>query len=143
MSRKLNEIKDSLNSQLQDAITSAKTEKVLPSIQNTLDTQGRANFTVVDQGFNGPQVGPRRTNFTVVDQGSDGLQKGLRAVNSTVVDQRFNGLQESPRTNNFTVVDQRSSGLQPSPEVEISLKTWVNRLETCFTQENCRQTSRL
>ena len=40
MSRKLNEIKSSLNFQRQDAISSAITEKILPSIQNTLETQG-------------------------------------------------------------------------------------------------------
>ena len=40
MSRKLVESKSSLNSQIQDAITTALTEKVLPSIQKTLDTQG-------------------------------------------------------------------------------------------------------
>ena len=45
VSRKLNEIKDSLNSQIQDAITTALIEKVLPSIQNTIDMQGEANFT--------------------------------------------------------------------------------------------------
>ena len=55
VSRKLHEIKSSLNSQNQDAITTAITEKVLPSIQNTLDAQGRANFTVVDRGSNGLQ----------------------------------------------------------------------------------------
>ena len=43
MSRNLNEIKSSLNSQIQNAITAAITEKVLPSNQNTLNTQGRGN----------------------------------------------------------------------------------------------------
>ena len=115
LSRRLNEINDSSNAQIQDAKAMAITEKVLPSIQNTLDTQARAIFTVVVRGSNGLQEGPRRTNFTVVDQGSNGLKKGSRAGNSTVVDQRSNGLQESPRTNDFTVVNQRSSGLQRSP----------------------------
>ena len=36
MSRRLNEIKNSLNIQIQDAISSAITERILPSIQNTL-----------------------------------------------------------------------------------------------------------
>ena len=39
MSRKLNEIKTSLNSQIQDAITTA-ISTLLPSIQNTLNMQG-------------------------------------------------------------------------------------------------------
>ena len=51
VTRKLNGIKTSLNSQIQDAITVAITRTVLPSIQNTLETQGRSNFTVVDRGF--------------------------------------------------------------------------------------------
>ena len=56
MSRKLNEIKSNLYSQIQDAIITAVVEKVLPSIQSTLDTEGRGNFTAVDRspvGYNG------------------------------------------------------------------------------------------
>ena len=49
MSRNLNEIKSSLNCQIQDAITTTIAEKVLPSIQKTLDMQGRGNFTVMDR----------------------------------------------------------------------------------------------
>ena len=67
MSRKLNEIKSSLNSQIQDAITTVITGKVLPSIQNTLDTQERANFTVVDRGSDGLQESPKAATFTAVD----------------------------------------------------------------------------
>ena len=69
MSRTLNEINSSLNSQRQerDAVTIAIAEKVLPFIQNTLDTQGRAFFIVVDRGSCGLQVSPRRTDFTVAD----------------------------------------------------------------------------
>ena len=104
MSKKLNEIKTSLNSQIQNAITAAIADTVLPSIQNTIETQGRANFTTVDQA-------------------SNGLHPGLR-------------------TNNFTIGDLRSSGLQRSPEVGNSQKTWKNRPETCFTQDNGRQRSR-
>ena len=49
MSRMLNEIKSSLNVQRRDAITTAIAEKVIPSVQNTLDTHGRCTFTVVDR----------------------------------------------------------------------------------------------
>ena len=38
MSRKLNEIKSGLNSQIQDAVSTAMVEKVLPSIQATNQT---------------------------------------------------------------------------------------------------------
>ena len=55
MSWTLNEIKSSLKSQIQDVITTAIAEKVLPFIQNTLDTQGRANFTMADRRFSGLQ----------------------------------------------------------------------------------------
>ena len=50
MSRKLNKIKNSLNIQIQDAISSAITEKILPSFQNTLESQDRVNHTVVVKG---------------------------------------------------------------------------------------------
>ena len=52
VSRKLNEIKTSMNYQLQDAVNNAITEKVFPSIQNTLERQGRAGLTIVDRGSN-------------------------------------------------------------------------------------------
>ena len=84
MSRNFVEIKSSLNFQILDAIITAIAEKVLPSIKNTLDTQSRANFTVVDRGSSGIQVGPRTANSTVVDRGSSGLQVGPRMTDVTV-----------------------------------------------------------
>ena len=63
ISRRLNEIKTSLNFQIQDAISNAITEKVLPSIQNTLEMQGRPNFTMVVQ----PKV-QRATSQPKVDR---------------------------------------------------------------------------
>ena len=75
MSRKLNEIRESLNYQIHDAITSEITEKVLLSIQNTLGKQGRVNYTVVDQGSCGPHEGTKSANFTTVDQDWSGLQR--------------------------------------------------------------------
>ena len=82
MSRKLNEIKTSLNSQFQDAITAAITSTVLPSIQNTLEKQGRSNFTVVDRGSNGLHPSPRSTDFTITDRKSGGLQWNADVGNS-------------------------------------------------------------
>ena len=81
MSRRLNEIKTSLNSQIQDAITSAITSTVLPSIQNTLEMQGRANFTMVDQGSAGPHPGPKAANSTMEYQRSSGVQRNPEAEN--------------------------------------------------------------
>ena len=68
MSRRLNEIKTSLNSQIQDAITSGINSTVLSSIQNTLEMQGRANFTMVDRGSAVLHPGPRAANSTMDDQ---------------------------------------------------------------------------
>ena len=82
MSRRLNEIKISLNSQIQNAIIVAIADTVLPSIQNALETQGRSNFTVVDRASNGLHPGPRTSNFTVEDQRSSGRQRNPEAENA-------------------------------------------------------------
>ena len=82
MSGKLNEIKTSLNSQIQDAISTAIAEKVLPSIQKTLEAQGRVNYTMVDRGSSGLQDSPRATNFTMEDRRSSGLQRNSEVENS-------------------------------------------------------------
>ena len=81
MAGKLNEIKTSLNSQIQSAISAAITNTILPSIQNTLGTQGRSNFTVVDRGSDGLQLGPRTSNSTMKDQRSSGPQRNPEVVN--------------------------------------------------------------
>ena len=81
MSRKFNEIKDSMNLQIQDAITTAITSSVLPSIQNMLDTQGRPNFTVVDRGSNGLHSGPRTTKSTMEDLRSSELHRDPEVEN--------------------------------------------------------------
>ena len=62
MSRKLSEIESNLNSQIQDANTTAHVEKVLPPIRITLDTQGRSHFTVVDRRSSGQQGSPGAVN---------------------------------------------------------------------------------
>ena len=82
MARKLNEIKTSLNSQIQDAITAAITSTVLLSIQKTLNMQVKANSTVVDRETNGLHLGSKMTNYTVEDQSSSGLQRNPEAENS-------------------------------------------------------------
>ena len=81
MSRKLNEIKTSLNSQIQDAITAAITSTVHPSIQNTLEMQGRPDFTMVYRGSNGLHPSPRPTDFTIKDRRSSGLQQNAEVGN--------------------------------------------------------------
>ena len=79
MSRRLIEIKTSLDSQIQNAITTAITETEFPSIQNTLDMQGTANFTVVDRESGGLHVGPRVSIFTVEDRRSSVLKRNPEA----------------------------------------------------------------
>ena len=54
MSRGLSEIRTSLNFHIQDAFSTAINETVLPSIQSTLEAQGRDNFTTMDRGSSGP-----------------------------------------------------------------------------------------
>ena len=82
MSRKLDEVKTSLNSQIQEAVTAAIRNTVLPSIQNTLEMQGRPNFTMVDRWSNGPHPSPRSTDFTIRDRKSSGLQRNAEVGNS-------------------------------------------------------------
>ena len=77
-----NEVKTSLSSQVQEAITAAITNTVLPAIQNTLETQGRLDFTMVDRGSNEPHLSPRPTNFTVRDRRSSGLQRNAEVGNA-------------------------------------------------------------
>ena len=67
MSRKLNEIINSLKSQIQEAINNVMTERVLPSIQNTLGTHGNVNYTTMGQASVGPHRSPRATNFVLRD----------------------------------------------------------------------------
>ena len=62
MSRTQNEIKFSLDSQIQDAITTAIVEKVLASIQNTLGEQGRGVFNIEDRMSSGLQRSPGAAN---------------------------------------------------------------------------------
>ena len=74
MSRKLIEIKNSFNSQIQEAINSVMTETVLPSIQNTLGTHGNVNYIAMDQASVGPHQSPISSNFVSRDHKSSGLQ---------------------------------------------------------------------
>ena len=72
MSRKLKEIKNKLDLQIQDTISSAITEKILPSIQNTLETQGRAYYPTVDRD---------EASFTMADRRSSELQRNAEVDN--------------------------------------------------------------
>ena len=62
MTRRLTDIRASLNSQIQDAIRTAFAEKVHPSIQNTIERQMRCNFAVVKRKSSGLQGRPAAVN---------------------------------------------------------------------------------
>ena len=75
LSRNLNEIKTSLNSQIQNAILAATTNTVLPSIQNTLNMQGEPNFTIVDPRSNEPHQGLKAASSASKDLRSSERQR--------------------------------------------------------------------
>ena len=75
MSRKLNEIKDNLNIQIQDAISSAITEQILPSIQNTLQTQSKAKHNTMDRGSNERQERVKATGSSTRGKRSSERQR--------------------------------------------------------------------
>ena len=82
MSRKLNEIKDSLNNQIQDAVSSAITEQILPSIQNTLQTQGKAKRNTMDRGSIERQERVKVTGSFIRDKRSAERQRNPEVDNS-------------------------------------------------------------
>ena len=71
-----------MNIQIQDAICSAITEKILPSIQNTLEMQDRVNHTMVDRGSIGLHDSSKSANFTTGDRRSSGLQWNSEVENA-------------------------------------------------------------
>ena len=75
LSRKLNEIKTSLNSQIQNAISAVITNTVLPSIQNTLNMQGEPNFTIMNPRSNEPQQGLKAASSASKDLRSSERQQ--------------------------------------------------------------------
>ena len=117
MSRKLNEIRNSLNSQIQEAINCVMTETVLPSIQKTLVTHGNVNSIQKTLGTHG------NVNYIAMDQTSVGPHK-------------------SPSSTNFVSRDHKSSGPQWNSEVGNAQKSWEKCPRKRFIQENSRQMSR-
>ena len=68
ITRRLNEVESSLNSQIQDAIGTAIAANVHPSIQNTLGMQGRGINTVADRKSRGLQGSSEVGNFKKVGE---------------------------------------------------------------------------
>ena len=129
MSRKLNEIKTGLNSQIKDAITAAITSTVLPSIQKTLEMQGRPNFIMVDRESNGPHPSPRSTDFTLKDRRSSRLQWNAEVGNSqktwenrsrtcfTQENSRLRSRQSSTNSTNSEQNRDMVTGAKPTPHM--------------------------
>ena len=129
MSIKLNEVKTSLNSQIQEAITAAITSTVLPSIQNTLEVQGRPNFTTADRGSNGLHPSPRSTDFTIRDRRSSGLQRNAEVGNPqkswenrprtcfTQENSRMRSRESSTDSNNSEQNRDMVTGDNPTPHI--------------------------
>ena len=63
VTRKFYGIRSSLNLQIQEAVNTAITEKVLASIENSLAAHGRANLAMRDPRSVGLQDSPRAPNF--------------------------------------------------------------------------------
>ena len=82
MSKKLNEIKNSLSLQIQDAISSAITGQILPSPQNTLQAQRRTKRSTMDRGSIEPQERDRATGLSTRDKRSSELQRNSEVKNS-------------------------------------------------------------
>ena len=115
MSRKFNEIKESLNYQIQDAISSAITVQILPSIQNTLNKHGTVDYTVMDQKSSGPHERPSTENYTKVDHRSGGLQWNLENENNHITRDKRNKTW-SPRGNDGLMSRQSSVDSIPSEQ---------------------------
>ena len=81
VTRKFNDNRSSLNLQIEEAINAAITEKVLPSIENSLVAHERANLTMEDQRASGLQDSPRASYFTLADQRSSGLLRNSEVTN--------------------------------------------------------------
>ena len=125
ISRRLNEINTSLKFQIQDAISNAITEKILPSIQNTLEMQGRPNSTMVDRRSNGLHPSPRSTEFTIKDQRSSGLQRNTEVGNSQGT------MENRPKT----CLTQENSRLRSRESSTDSINSEQNRDSTVRTSE--------
>ena len=77
MTRKLDEIRSDLNSQISEVIISAIAEKVLPSIQNVLGVQNSGSSLIRDPQSGSLDRSPG-DHFSHMDHQSQGLNEGLR-----------------------------------------------------------------
>ena len=107
LSRKLKEIKTSLNSQIQNAVSAAITNTVLPSIQNTLNMQREPNFTIVDPRSNEPHQGLKAASSASKDLRSSERQRNPEA--EITQETRGNRSKTSPVEGNHRHMSRDSS----------------------------------
>ena len=81
VTRKFNDIRCIMNLQIHEAINTANTEKVLPSLENSLVAHGRDNLTMEDHRSGGLQNSPRVPNFTMEDHKSSVLHRNSEVIN--------------------------------------------------------------
>ena len=118
-----------MSSQVQEAITAAIANTVLPAIQNTLETQGRLDFTMVDRGSDGLHLSPRPTDFTIRDRRSSGLQRNAGVGNAqkswenrpracfTQENTRLRSRESSTDSNKSEQIHDMVTGANPTPHM--------------------------
>ena len=107
VTRKLDEIRSDLNTQILEVINSANTEKVLPSIQNVLGVQNPESDAIRDPRSGRLDRSPE-DHFSHMDHQSRGLDKSLR-VYSGQIDHQSTRPIEKPG-GQYGEVDYRSTG---------------------------------
>ena len=109
VTRKLDEMRSDLKTQILEVINSAITKKVLPSIQNVLGVQNSESDAIRD-----PQSGrlnrSPEDHFGHMDHQSQGLNEGLREYSNSV-DHWSNGLNNKGRRDQSCYATHRSRGL--------------------------------
>ena len=110
VTRKLDEIRSDLNSQILEVINSANTEKVFPSIQNVLGVQNPESDAIRDSQSGGLNRSPE-DRFGHMDHQSQRLNVGLRE-RSNSVDHWSDGLNNKGRRDQSCHTSHRSRGLE-------------------------------
>ena len=115
MARKLDDIRNDLNTQILEVINSAVAEKVLLSIQNVLGVQNPGSDAVRDLQSGRLDRSPE-DHFSHMDHQSQGLNEGLRD-HSNNVDYSFKGLNSNGRRDQSGHTTHQSRGLDRSLRV--------------------------
>ena len=109
VTKKLDEMRSDLNTQLLEVINSAISEKVLPSIQNVLGVQNSESDAIRDPQF-GRLNRSTENHFGHMNHQSQGPNEGLREYSNSV-DHWSNGLNNKGRKDQSCYATHRSRGL--------------------------------